>query len=205
MGWGQIWITRTKKLPPPELSRNKQTRTHTRTHTHTHPHTYTCTLTRIHTHTRTHTHTHTHTHTRTHRHPCTHTHTQTQNQKQCLAVSDATTEKIRHEICDHMFQCFKCDIHVTSHLECDTLCTVKLLDSPRRVRVFIGVSGCLSPSVSVCGFQPQTQALLPVFIIDRITCARQCRAVGPRRARSSPSSSGMGIWERRKPKIHPRH
>ena len=71
--------------------------------------------------------------------------------------------------------------------------------------ICLKLSGCSSPSVSVGGFQPQTQALLPVSIIDRITCARQCRAVGPRRARSSPSSSGMGIWERRRPKIHRRH
>ena len=52
------------------------------------------------------------------------------------------------------------------------------------------VSGCSSPSVSVGGFQPQTQALLPVFIIDRITCARQCRAVGPRRKGEQTKTKG---------------
>ena len=101
------------------------------THAHTHTHTYT--------HTNTHTYTYTYTYTHTHTQTPMHTHTQTQNQKQCLAVSCATTEKFRHEICDHMLQCFKCDIHVTS--ECDTLCTVKLLDSPQLLRTCSNVSG----------------------------------------------------------------
>ena len=104
--------------------------------------------------------------------------------------SNATTEKIRHEICDHLFQCFKCDNHVTFHLDCER---VYALTSH-----WISICGCArNQALSVGGSQPQTQALLPVSIIDRITCARQCRAVGLRRARSS-SSSGMGIWERRR-------
>ena len=72
-----------------------------------------------------HRHEHIHTHTLTD----THAHTQTQNQKRWLPFSNATTEKIRHEIyalASHWIQC---------------------------------VWGCSSPSVSVGGFQPQTQAL----------------------------------------------